>query len=42
MAPQPLKEEYLLSGYLEPTNQTYAIAKIACIEMCDSYRSQYE
>jgi len=41
MATQPLKEEYLLSGYLEPTNQPYAIAKIAGIEMCDSYRSQY-
>jgi GDP-L-fucose synthase len=41
MAPQPLKEEYLLSGYLEPTNQPYAIAKIAGIEMCDSYRQQY-
>jgi GDP-L-fucose synthase len=41
MAPQPLKEEYLLSGYLEPTNQPYAIAKIAGIEMCDSYRVQY-
>jgi GDP-L-fucose synthase len=41
MAHQPLKEEYLLSGYLEPTNQPYAIAKIAGIEMCDSYRSQY-
>jgi GDP-L-fucose synthase len=41
MAPQPLKEEYLLSGYLEPTNQSYAIAKIAGIEMCDAYRSQY-
>ena len=41
MAPQPLKEEYLLSGYLEPTNQPYAIAKIAGIEMCDSYRAQY-
>ena len=41
MAPQPLKEEYLLSGYLEPTNQPYAIAKIAGIEMCDSYRIQY-
>ncbi len=36
MAPQPLKEEYLLSGYLEPTNQPYAIAKIAGIELCDS------
>jgi len=40
-APQPLREEYLLSGYLEPTNQPYAIAKIAGIEMCDSYRDQY-
>ena len=42
MAPQPLKEEYLLSGYLEYTNQPYAIAKIAGIEMCDSYRAQYD
>lgn len=41
-APQPLKEEYLLSGYLESTNQPYAVAKIAGIEMCDSYRAQYE
>ena len=41
MAPQPLKEEYLLSGYLEQTNQPYAIAKIAGIELCDSYRNQY-
>lgn len=41
MAPQPLKEEYLLSGYLEPTNQSYAIAKISGIELCNSYRSQY-
>ena len=41
MAPQPLKEEYLLSGYLETTNQPYAIAKIAGIELCDSYRAQY-
>ena len=40
-ASQPLKEEYLLSGYLEQTNQPYAIAKIAGIELCDSYRSQY-
>jgi GDP-L-fucose synthase len=40
-APQPLKEEYLLSGYLESTNQPYAIAKIAGIELCDSYRTQY-
>ena len=41
LAPQPLKEEYLLSGYLEATNQPYAIAKIAGIEMCDAYRVQY-
>lgn len=41
MAPQPLKEEYILSGYLEDTNQPYAIAKIAGIELCDSYRRQY-
>ena len=41
MAPQPLKEEYLLTGTLEPTNEPYAIAKIAGIKMCDSYRSQY-
>jgi GDP-L-fucose synthase len=41
MAKQPLKEEYLLSGYLEPTNQPYAVAKIAGIEMCDNYRAQY-
>jgi GDP-L-fucose synthase len=41
LAPQPLKEEYLLSGYLEFTNQPYAIAKIAGIELCDSYRAQY-
>jgi GDP-L-fucose synthase len=41
MAPQPLKEEYLLSNYLELTNQPYAIAKIAGIEMCNNYRSQY-
>ena len=41
MAPQPLKEEYLLSGYLESINQPYAVAKIAGIEMCDSYRAQY-
>jgi GDP-L-fucose synthase len=40
-APQPLKEEYLQSGYLESTNQPYAVAKIAGIEMCDSYRAQY-
>lgn len=41
MSPQPIKEEYLNTGYLEPTNQPYAIAKIAGIEMCESYRSQY-
>jgi GDP-L-fucose synthase len=41
LAPQPLKEEYLLSGYLEQTNQPYAIAKIAGIELCESYRAQY-
>jgi len=41
MAPQPMKEEYLLTGPLEPTNEPYAIAKIAGIEMCDAYRAQY-
>jgi GDP-L-fucose synthase len=41
MAPQPLKEEYLLTGPLEPTNEPYAIAKIAGIKMCDAYRVQY-
>ena len=41
LAPQPLKEEYILSSSLEPTNQPYAIAKIAGIELCDSYRAQY-
>jgi len=41
MAPQPLKEEYMLTGPLEPTNEPYAIAKIAGIKMCDAYRSQY-
>ena len=40
-ADQPLKEEYLLTGDLEPTNEMYAIAKIAGIKMCDAYRSQY-
>ena len=40
-APQPIKEEYLLSGYLEPTNDAYAIAKIAGIKMCQSYHKQY-
>ena len=38
---QPIKEEYLLSGHLEPTNKPYAIAKIAGIELCKSYREQY-
>lgn len=41
LAPQPLKEEYLLTGPLEPTNEPYAIAKIAGIKMCDAYRYQY-
>ncbi len=41
MAPQPLREDYLLTGELEPTNEPYAIAKIAGIKMCDAYRSQY-
>jgi len=41
MAPQPLKEDSLLTGILEPTNEPYAIAKIAGIKMCDAYRSQY-
>jgi GDP-L-fucose synthase len=41
LAPQPLKEEYLLTGLLESTNEPYAIAKIAGIKMCDAYRSQY-
>ncbi len=41
LAPQPLKEEYLLSGFLEPTNEPYAIAKIAGIKLCEAYRSQY-
>jgi GDP-L-fucose synthase len=40
-APQPMKEEYLLTGPLEPTNEAYAIAKIAGIRMCQAYRSQY-
>ena len=42
MAPQPLKEEYLLTGPLEPTNEPYALAKIAGIKMCEEYRSQYQ
>jgi GDP-L-fucose synthase len=41
LAPQPLKEEYLLSGYLEETNEPYAIAKIAGIKLCENYRRQY-
>lgn len=41
LAPQPLKEEYLLSGYLEYTNEPYAIAKIAGIKLCESYYKQY-
>jgi len=41
LAPQPLKEEYLLTGVLENTNEPYAIAKIAGIKLCDAYRSQY-
>jgi GDP-L-fucose synthase len=41
LAPQPLKEEYLLSGPLEPTNEWYAVAKIAGIKMCQAYRRQF-
>lgn len=41
LAPQPIKEEYLLTGPLEPTNEPYAIAKIAGIKLCDAYRLQY-
>lgn len=41
LAPQPMREEYLLSGTLEPTHEPYAIAKIAGIKLCDTYRSQY-
>ena len=41
LAPQPLKESYLLSGYLEETNEPYAVAKIAGIKMCEAYRAQY-
>lgn len=41
LAPQPLKEDYLLTGLLEPTNEPYAIAKIAGIKMCEAYREQY-
>lgn len=42
MASQPLKEEYLLGGFLEQTNEPYAIAKIAGIKMCENYRTQYD
>lgn len=41
LAPQPMKEEYLLTGLLEPTNEPYAIAKIAGIKMCEAYNRQY-
>lgn len=41
LAPQPLKEEYLLTGLLEPSNEPYAIAKIAGVKMCEAYHSQY-
>jgi GDP-L-fucose synthase len=41
LAPQPMKEEYLLTGLLEPTNDAYAVAKIAGIKMCESYNSQF-
>jgi GDP-L-fucose synthase len=41
MAPQPLKEEFLLTGLLEPTNEPYAVAKITGIKMCDAFRDQY-
>ncbi len=41
LAPQPIKEEYLLSGYLEPTNEAYAVAKIAGLEMCKFFKRQY-
>ncbi len=41
LAPQPMREEYLLTGPLEPTNESYAVAKIAGIKMCEAYRRQY-
>lgn len=41
LAPQPMKEEHLLTGLLEPTNEPYALAKIAGIKMCESYRGTY-
>ncbi|SNC66460.1 GDP-L-fucose synthase [Hymenobacter gelipurpurascens] len=42
MAPQPIKEDYLLTGPLEPTNEPYAIAKIAGLKLCEAYREQYD
>lgn len=42
LAPQPLKEDYLLTGLLEPTNEPYAIAKISGIKLCEAYRDQYD
>jgi GDP-L-fucose synthase len=41
LSPQPIKEDYLLSGYLEPTNEAYAVAKIAGIKMCQAFNNQY-
>ena len=41
LAPQPIKEDYLLTGPLEPTNEWYAIAKIAGVKMCQAYRREY-
>ncbi len=41
MAPQPLREEFLLTGALEPTNEPYAVAKIAGVKLCEAYRDQY-
>jgi GDP-L-fucose synthase len=42
LAPQPLKEEYLLTGALEPTNDAYALAKIAGVKLCETYKQQYD
>jgi GDP-L-fucose synthase len=42
LAPQPLREEYLLTGPLEPTNEAYAVAKIAAIKLCETYRTQFD
>lgn len=42
MCPQPIKEEYLLSGYLEPTNEAYALAKISGLKMCQFFKRQYD